>query len=239
MLIHNLTIIVTTYNCSSLVAGFAVKIKANNSQGIKLIIVDGGSTDDTFSRLKEEFRDLDYVSLIIKKCSLYEGLNSAIKNVVTPYYMVLGIDDHLIEPIPNSIGCLLEYEIPLISVPVFFGNSHRRPKSNVWWRRIQGWFKVISNHSGGCLIKKSIHDELGFYDSTKGVLADGHIIQSLLVQKNYTCLTCEPFVRVGENGVSVKNPHRHKDTYQIMSTFYFKPLQYAIYVFRLLKENVS
>ena len=239
MLKHNLTIIVTTYNCANLVGAFCEKIKANNSQEIRLIIVDGGSTDDTFCRLKEEFKGLGHVSLFVKKCSLYEGLNIAIKNVVTPYYMVLGIDDHLISPIPSSVARLLEYGSPLISVPIFFGNTLRRPKSNVWWRRLQGWFKIISNHSGGCLIKKSIHCELVFDDSAKGVLSYGKIIQSLLIRKSYACGTCEPFVRVGENGVSVKNSDRHNDTYRIMSTFYFKPLQYAIYVLRVFKGNFS
>jgi glycosyltransferase involved in cell wall biosynthesis len=238
MLNSKLTIIVTTYNCESLVLEFAEKFKENNSHKINMIIVDGQSTDNTFHNLKAEFKDLDYVSLFRKKCSLYEGLNFAIKNVVTPYYLVLGIDDHLINDIPTSVECFLEREIPLISAPVFFGNNIRLPKSNVWWRRIQGWFKIISNHSGGCLIKKSIHDELGYYNCANGVLADGHIIQSLLIQKGYACVSCEPFVRVGDNGVSANNTQRNKDTYQIMSVFYSKPLQFALYILRVFKGKI-
>ena len=49
-------------------------------QGINIIIVDGGSKDDTVEKIKELKRKYKNIKLIIKKCTRAEGRNIAVRN---------------------------------------------------------------------------------------------------------------------------------------------------------------
>ncbi|MBP9970812.1 MAG: glycosyltransferase, partial [Paludibacteraceae bacterium] len=90
-----ISIIIATYNASKTLNRCLDSIVSQKNSEVELIIIDGGSTDETLSVINSYSSDIDYV-LSEKDNGLYDAWNKGIKAAKGDWIMFLGADDQLL-----------------------------------------------------------------------------------------------------------------------------------------------
>jgi glycosyltransferase involved in cell wall biosynthesis len=110
---EKLSIVIATLNCDSHIKGCIESIQIFNDKRIKIIVQDGGSTDETLDIL--ESLNVNCVS----ECDggIYDAFNKALKRVSTDWVMFLGADDRLLI---NPISIINDLMPPYKSI--YYGN---------------------------------------------------------------------------------------------------------------------
>lgn len=175
-----LSIIVTTLNAAKSLPLFLESIKNQNNQDFDLIIVDGGSTDETISLINNSGINLRF--FFCPGLSIYQGLNEGIKRCESDYYIIIGGDDELEA---NAVTIILQDLKKKSEVDLFLYSIKRGDKivnSNYpnKLRKILGWQSIVSSHSVGCVINKKLHEKFGYYSMKYKVLADGYFLTKIL-----------------------------------------------------------
>jgi glycosyltransferase involved in cell wall biosynthesis len=232
---NKLSIIVTTLNSSKVITNLLDSLKNQTSKNFDLIIIDGGSIDETVNIIKN-YNLTTHLS-IMDGLTIYEGINKGITFCNTEYYLVCGSDDILF---PNSIEIILETFISNNDIYIFSVYKGKKiiiGKKPTLLNRIQGWQSIISSHSVGTVIRTSIHHTLGFYDTKISILADGYFLTKVLKDKRYNKIISNEIIgNFGVEGTSNKNFYNNIfTTFLIQIKFYNFYLQLFILVFRLLK----
>ena len=174
-----LTIVTTTCNCIGEMPGYFSAFETLDATRFDWIVVDAGSTDGTREFLAARAdRFAHFVSE--SDAGFYFGLNKAVANVRTPYYMVFGADDR-----PSSR--LLDDVLPLLGAgaPLVLGAVRLMPNGIVKqpgprWLHHVILSKAISHHSVGTAIRTDVHARFGRYDTGFPLLADGLLIKRIL-----------------------------------------------------------
>lgn len=179
MLVENLKISVLTaaLNAANTVAGLISSLEKQSDQDFQWVIADGGSTDGTLEKVSGPAVSLGNVVVDSKvDTGLYSGLNRAIRLADCDYYLVVGADDTLApDAIENFRHSLLATKPDIFSAAVISGGRRLTRKSPRWlW--LYGAPAKVSSHSVGTIFRKSLHEELGFYDETYRIYADGHFM---------------------------------------------------------------
>jgi glycosyltransferase involved in cell wall biosynthesis len=178
--VKTLSIIVTTLNSNGKIQGFLGSILNQDTRNFSIIIVDGGSTDGTIDTIRK--CDLP-IHLIVKPgISIYGGLNCAIEVCNADYYIVCGSDDELsvdaVSIILYDINHRVNSDLYLYSIKK--GNSICKSYKPTPFRKILGWQSIVASHSVGCVIKKKLHEKLGYYSPKYKILADGYFLTKIL-----------------------------------------------------------
>lgn len=166
-----ISIITATFNASKLIPNLINSLRAQSDNDFEWVIADGGSDDGT-----QEILDLAACSLNINLDSrpdfgIYDALNRAIRLSTGDYYLVLGADDTLY---PDAISDFRKHAIAsnadIIAAKIMCDGkivSMRRP-----WPWLHGAFAYVSSHAVGSLIRRSLHEKLGFYSAKYPIAAD-------------------------------------------------------------------
>jgi glycosyltransferase involved in cell wall biosynthesis len=147
----------------------------------EIIFIDGNSEDATLELIENHPLNSILVSEI--DFGIYDALNKGIKISSGEFYLVIGSDDYfvrgafskLIHEIKTNSG----YDLYLF--PVIKGNKIVRPRKLNYLRRIISWSWIFSSHSMGTLIKKDLHNYLGFYSNKYPLLADGDFFKKAII----------------------------------------------------------
>lgn len=101
-----LAVVILNWNGCAMMKRFLPSVVACSSlEGVKVIVADNGSTDDSLKMLSEEFPMVETV-VLNRNYGFAEGYNRALKQVEATYYMLLNSD---VEVTPDWLKPLLAY----------------------------------------------------------------------------------------------------------------------------------
>lgn len=176
-----LSLITVTLNAERFLEGLIQDVAIQDRSNVEWIVVDGGSQDRTVSIIQSNRVHIDnWISE--PDFGFYDALNKAIKLARGKYYLVVGADDRLENDCFKKIMDLLtEYndELDLIIFSVIRSGKVLRPKKYNWIRGAIGWSSYITSHSVGSVVRKDLHQSLGYYSSKFPLLADGHFLSKI------------------------------------------------------------
>ncbi|WP_428826918.1 glycosyltransferase [Azonexus sp. IMCC34842] len=177
-----ISIITVTFNARQELPGLINSLRAQLNRNFEWIVVDGASTDATIDLLKSSS---DIVSTWISEpdFGIYDALNKAIRLSTGEYYLVLGADDRLF---PDAIAQYRRHAsisgAALVTASIFQdGRVSTGKLGRSWWN---GMFAYISGHSVGTLIRRSLHDQFGYYSQRFPVAADMYFIKTVCMSPN-------------------------------------------------------
>jgi glycosyltransferase involved in cell wall biosynthesis len=134
--------------------------------------------DDSF---KFEFHSPNIQIITSQKKGIYASYNVGIKNSRNEFYLILGDDDYLISnsKVISSVVGTVDSDIAVFDVvkkyKIVSGFFPRRINSTV--------LGIFPSHTGGMLIKKSLHSELGYYDEELKYLSDQLFLINCIQQR--------------------------------------------------------
>lgn len=177
-----ISIITVVLNGINTLARAIQSVKNQSYDNIEYILIDGGSTDGTLELIKE---NSDYIDFWIseKDCGIYDAFNKGIKYASGDYYIIMGCDDILYKDSINEIvsNHLTGADIDFIVGAVMVGSNLRSGvRPGLRWL---GSNAMISSHSLGLIIKKSLHQKIGFYSTRLILSSDGLFIKKLFDEK--------------------------------------------------------
>jgi hypothetical protein len=193
----NLSIIVASKNYNSIDSLIErINLKPLLFSGCELIFIFFDK-DYVVSTLEET----GLIQVLTNNCDgIYASYNSGIKIVKTDYYLIFGDDDKFCGDALFLRSILIGNSFDLFVFDVVKNN-----------RIIKGYFPakifssvlgVFPSHSGGMIIKKSLHSEFGFYENIFKYLADQFfLIQCILNNKRIKYV---PYIisNIGSEGFS-------------------------------------
>lgn len=100
----NISIVIATYNASANLAKLLNSIISQKTDNVELIIIDGKSSDNTLSIIKEYEQFINYWISEPDK-GIYDAWNKGVKAATGTWIMFLGADDVLL---PNALQAYLE-----------------------------------------------------------------------------------------------------------------------------------
>ena len=136
----NVSMITTVYNEEDNIKRFIDSILNMSALPKDFVIVDGGSSDNTYKILKEYDKKYDWIRVYQKKCNIAEGRNIAISKAK---YDIIAVTD---------AGCvldknwLLEITNPLVKdkYDIVVGNyiNFKKTKNISFLKKVKGFFYV-------------------------------------------------------------------------------------------------
>ena len=171
------------------------------------LIIDGGSSEKNLNIINKYIKSLDSklsINIInYPGSTIYSALNLGIKKCSSEFYMVIGCDDYLEKESINKFKFNIRENDGIIvsniikSDKILKARKHQRKLFPIY-----GATKLITNHSGGIIIRKELHKKIGLYDESYLILSDAKFIISCYLKKyNFKYLD---FIssRIGNDGIS-------------------------------------
>lgn len=204
----SLAIITTVYNGRDYLQGYFNSVnqilnKYTTKINVEWVVIDAGSTDGTKEFFESKICSLDFFESR-SDFGFYYGLNDALKNTKSDYYLVVGVDDFVYGDLLGFfISCYDRgYDLILGGVEID-ENRFKYPDSD--GRISKSVADHISHHSVGTIIKKSLHENFGLYDTSYKVLADSLFLKKVISDPcSKICYTNKIFGKFSENGFSSK-----------------------------------
>lgn len=233
----SITIVTATLNAANVIGALAADLLAQTDRDFRWLIVDGGSNDGTIERLPSDI--LDRVDLVRESdFGIYDALNKGVRRCATSHYLVIGADDRLDrDAIATYRRLAAESGADIIAASVRDDGRIARPNRGKSWMRGQNAF--ISHHSVGTLIRRSLHDTVGFYSAGLPIAADQLFIKTAIQRGCRVCYA--PDFVAGEfsrDGVSSTRylATLFEFTLVQMRTEKSRVLQLSLLLFRLLRH---
>lgn len=180
-----ITIITATYNADAQLRGLIASLRAQTDRAFEWIVVDGASTDGT-TRLLAEAGDVVTRWISEPDFGIYDALNKALRMTKSEYYLVLGADDRLE---PYGIEVYREEarrsNADVVTAAVAVDGVIVRPRKA---QGIRSGSPLVSSHSVGALIRRTLHDEIGLYSRRFPIAADTYfLLQVADREKRVSC----------------------------------------------------
>jgi glycosyltransferase involved in cell wall biosynthesis len=231
-----ITILITTLNSEIDIRNFLKSLNDQTSKCFDFIIVDGGSTDKTIDVIKSS--NLPYNLFVESGLGIYEGINLAIQNCKTEYYLVCGSDDLLdrfaISNINNILNSNSNFDLILFSV--LKNNKVQLSKAPNFINKRLGWQSIFSSHSIGTVIRKQLHDTFGLYNTQEKILSDGIFLTEVISKTSNIGVFNITLGEFGQGGTSVINFYDNIfKIFKIQIRYYEFLPQIFLLVFRLIK----
>ena len=207
----------------------------------KWIIIDGGSSEEILSTISNQIKkinkELNVTILNRPGTSIYSAINIGIKFCETKYYMVIGCDDFLINESINYIKSNIKSSDDIIVCGIVKSNKLCFAKKHRYkFISFNGATKIITNHSGGTIIKKLIHEEIGYYDERYIILADAKFIIACYLKKYNFKYLKRIASEIGIHGISnKKNRLAYLELFRILEEMNFNRFINLLFLnFRLI-----
>ena len=171
----SISIIVATYNAEALLPGLLESISKQDYPDTDIVVVDGGSKDDTLQVIKQ------YDKLITSWVSepdkgIFDAWNKGLRMAKGDWIMFLGSDDCLLPDALNQYAefvSTLDEEVDFVSSKVFYTDKNLVPYRVLgwpWeWPRFQREMTVA--HPGS-LHSKRLFDKYGVFSTAYKIVGD-------------------------------------------------------------------
>lgn len=207
MPVKQISVLTTTYNCVTDIGSYFEAFAALGRDRFDWIVVDAASTDGTKEYLQQRVDHFAYFSSEPDH-GFYFGLNKALKQVKTPYYMVFGADDRPSPSLFDDVLPLLESAPSLVLGGVRLLPGGRIKRAGPRWMHAIVWGRAVSHHSVGTVIRTDVHARHGFYDTAYALVADGLLLKRVLRSSEPVLRTRAVFGNFKLGGMSSKQELR-------------------------------
>ena len=171
---------------------------------------------------------------------IYEALNQAISHSTGEFYVTLGADDSLFS---NCLsGFLEDYNnlsfFDILVFPVIV--NKQKHFASKYCPTFVSVASLVTSHSVGTFIKKSIHQKIGFYDQSYKILADSlFLTKAFRSDFRFFYIKGEPIGEFGTGGISSTNFQvRFYEAYRYQTQLGSpRLLQMILFVLRVLKYS--
>lgn len=175
------SIITASYNALSTIETLAKSLENQSSLDFEWIVIDGGSLDGTVEFFDEFSKRCPWCRFMSQPdFGVYDAINKGIKLMSFDYYLPVGADDYLYADTARVVNEYLtddDFDILLMDVNKGGIVSGGFKPRNAW---LGHSFVFGGSHSVGMLIRKSLHNTLGFYSNRFPILADGYFLKKAL-----------------------------------------------------------
>jgi glycosyltransferase involved in cell wall biosynthesis len=155
-------------------------VKNQKRRNFEHLIIDGKSTDKTIDIIKNNQK---YINIAISKKdkNMWEAINLGIKNSNGQVICIVNSDDVLYK----NASKIIESYFKKNSIDYLLG-SVKKKKIYKGFRpdKINYKFNIFPSHSLGLVVKKKLHDEIGYYNTNLRFCADYDFLYKI-VKKNY------------------------------------------------------
>lgn len=179
-----ISIIIPVYNEEACLKKLLSHLFENafNKKQLEVIIVDGGSTDDT-TKIAKHFPQVNLVNCCRGRAS---QMNAGAMMAKGEILYFLHADSF---PPSNYDRFILEKIVQC----QFAGCFQMKFDSNHWWLRLMGWFTKINHKTcrGGdqsLFITKKLFSQIGGFDESFIIYEDNDFIQKLYQQQQFTVI---------------------------------------------------
>ena len=198
-----ISVITATYNAAAVLPRLIESLAAQTDQDFEWVVADGGSTDGTLEILEKAKSQLKNVIIDSRPdFGIYDALNRAVKLSSGEYYVVMGADD---EFFPNAIA---DYREACLASKADFVTCRAWAGSKLLKKRKYKWDLIfnqnahVAGHAVVLLIKKNLHQKVGFYSRSYPIAAD-HFFIALAIKNNATVFESNAIVgRYSIDGLS-------------------------------------
>jgi glycosyltransferase involved in cell wall biosynthesis len=178
----SICIVTVTLNAGSVLPRLIASLRSQTDRHFDFLVMDGASRDQTW-QIVQSARDVVTDAVSEPDCGLYHALNKAISRIRTEYYLVMGADDVLDPKAIENYRSAVEAS----GADIVVAGVRKDMKIRVGYRRNRAWLghsAMITSHSVGMLIRKSLHDRFGEYPLRYPILADGYMIKKMCTDPN-------------------------------------------------------
>ena len=234
---EEIAVITATFNSAADIPRLIESLKEQSFKKFQWIICDKFSSDETVDLLANAKEHINIEILQSDDFGIYDAINKGIRHCTAKYYIVVGSDDYL------DREALLKCHEAILTSPdiatfnVLWAGKILKPKGENWlWLYCHD--AIVSSHSVGSLIRRDLHERLGYYSKKFPIAADQFFFRSAFSKgcsfqhHNFTIGT---FGNSGLSSIDVAG--RQSEIFRIQLAFEKnKLLQLMIYIFRLIKN---
>lgn len=174
-----ITVIVATFNAGRTLQRCIDSVTGQTFHGIELIVIDGGSKDETTNVLRRNQSAIQYW-LSEPDHGVYDAWNKALKAARGQWVCFLGADDRFWEPATVSTMVPHLTEAVRRGIRVVYGNvavvspigAIVRVDARPWQEAKQGLKYYLSVPHAGTFHHRSLFDEFGNFDVTYRIAGD-------------------------------------------------------------------
>lgn len=167
-----ISIIIPTFNRSQKLIRAVHSVLDQNFKNYEVIIVDDGSSDDTYEALTNYMPLIRYIRHPVNR-GVSAARNSGIKNSAAPWIAFLDSDDYwienklqvqmeFIEQNPGIVACQTEEIWIRNGRRVNPKKKHRKPSGDIFTLSL----KLCLVSPSSIILKRTLFDEVGFFDET-------------------------------------------------------------------------
>ncbi len=172
-----ISVVTATYNAANHLPRLIESLRGQTDKDFEWVVADGASDDGTLELLRS-VTDINIVISSQADFGIYDALNRAIKISSGEYYIVSGADDILYpESVASFRQIASEKQPDMVSAKIMAAGRLcpvRRP-----WPWLYGAFAYVNSHAVGTLIKKSLHEQFGFYSRSYPIVADQFFLKKV------------------------------------------------------------
>jgi glycosyltransferase involved in cell wall biosynthesis len=235
-----LSIVTMTYNCVGEIAGYMEGFSRLDRDQFDWIVLDAGSKDGTAAALEQHRAKFTHF-VSEPDGGFYHGMNKALLQIKTPYYMVFGADDRPAPDLLEKVLPLLDGDAALVLGGVRLMPINRIKQAGPRWMHHLVWGRAVSHHSVGMAISMAAHARFGKYDTGYTLVADGLFLKRVLRSSSVIVRTSAIFGDFRLGGMSSQ-----QDLRSIAETFLLQVsegsnvlLQLGFFCFRILKRSAT
>lgn len=178
MNMSKLSIITATFNSANYLPALIASLRAQTCKDFEWVVADGKSSDGTVDLLKQ-VTDLKLSWVSEHDFGIYDAMNKAIQRSQSEYYLVIGSDDVFSENAVEKILAALQTEPPL---DLLVGNVYANGKlihMQTGKSFLYGARAYVTSHSVGCVFRRQLHEQYGYYSKNFPILADSFFIKNI------------------------------------------------------------
>jgi glycosyltransferase involved in cell wall biosynthesis len=166
------SVIIPTYNRSQKVARAIQSVLDQSFGDLEIIVVDDGSTDDTYQCLDRLRSSITYIRELVNR-GVSAARNRGIKSSLAPWIAFLDSDDYWLKDKlqvqmeflrrnPGSVACQTEEIWIRRGRRVNPKRRHRKPSGDIFEQSLE--LCLVSPSS--VMVKRALFDEVGLFDET-------------------------------------------------------------------------
>ena len=212
------TVVATSYNDRDNIENYISDIVNQSFKPSRIIVVDGGSTDGT-EIMAERLLGLNGINYLVisgRRLTIAQGYNEAIRNSKTEYIGITGIGNRY----DKDFFYELSKDLPIdgdASYPLLRGENrnHFSEVYNITFLNGESGLRSSFPSNHGCLIKKSIFEDLGYFHEGFVHAGEDSEFYELLIGRNYELSISEGAVVRWETPLSFKEFCKQLRSYTI------------------------
>lgn len=239
--IPKLSIVTVTLNAANHIQFLINSLQNQTCKDFELIIADGESKDGTLDQISKAM-GLTVSVVSAPDFGIYDAMNKGIKRAKASHYLVIGADDtlepHTVQSIINDLNSEPDLDILIGQVKA----NDQLIKIEKGLSAIYGARAYITGHSVGCVIRKSLHENFGFYSNKYSIIADGAFIKKIFSSKElkakYSDVVYGTFATGGVSNTAIVQSHCEFLSLQL-ATEKYKVFQILLFIARYAKFRLS